>query len=113
MCTRRKSPRSQTLRPGFNCRGGRISRGSPATCGPGADRSRHAAAPSSPARWNEPPAAATCRSSAWRSELIDAMNDLGWDVFSLDHEDGIGQFEVDFNYADMRTMSDRYVFFRM
>jgi glutamine synthetase len=50
---------------------------------------------------------------AWMSELIDAMNDLGWDVYSLDHEDGIGQFEVDFNYADMRTMSDRYVFFRM
>ena len=50
---------------------------------------------------------------AWMSELVDAMNELGWDVYSLDHEDGIGQFEVDFSYADMRTMSDRYVFFRM
>lgn len=49
----------------------------------------------------------------WMSELVDAMNHLGWDVYSLDHEDGIGQFEIDFTYADMRTMSDRFVFFRM
>lgn len=50
---------------------------------------------------------------SWMSELVDAMNGLGWDVYSLDHEDGIGQFEVDFMYADALTMSDRYVFFRM
>lgn len=50
---------------------------------------------------------------SWMSELVDAMNNLGWDVYSLDHEDGIGQFEIDFAYADMRTMSDRFVFFRM
>jgi len=49
----------------------------------------------------------------WMSELVDAMNNLGWDVYSLDHEDGIGQFEIDFAYSDMRTMSDRFVFFRM
>ena len=49
----------------------------------------------------------------WMDELVSAMNDLGWDVYSLDHEDGIGQFEIDFTYADMRTMSDRFVFFRM
>ena len=49
----------------------------------------------------------------WMSELIEAMNDLGWDVYSFDHEDGIGQFEIDFSYADVRTMADRYVFFRM
>ncbi len=49
----------------------------------------------------------------WMDELVSAMNDLGWDVYSFDHEDGIGQFEVDFAYADMRTMSDRFVFFRM
>lgn len=49
----------------------------------------------------------------WMRELVDAMNGLGWDVFSLDHEDGIGQFELDFAYFDMLTMADRYVFFRM
>ena len=29
------------------------------------------------------------------------MNDLGWDVYSFDHEDGIGQVEIDFAYADV------------
>lgn len=49
----------------------------------------------------------------WMGELVDAMNTLGWDVYSFDHEDGIGQFEVDFKYFDARTMADRFVFFRM
>lgn len=49
----------------------------------------------------------------WLSELVDAMNGLGWDVYSFDHEDGIGQVEIDFAYADVRTMADRYVFLRM
>jgi glutamine synthetase len=48
----------------------------------------------------------------WLGELVEAMNDLGWDVYSFDHEDGIGQFEIDFNYADGLTMADRFVFFR-
>jgi glutamine synthetase len=50
---------------------------------------------------------------AWMSELVDAMNGLGWDVYSFDHEDGIGQFEVDFRYFDAMGMADRFVFFRM
>lgn len=49
----------------------------------------------------------------WLTELVDAMNGLGWDVYSFDHEDGIGQVEIDFAYADARTMADRYVFLRM
>ena len=48
----------------------------------------------------------------WIGELVDAMNELGWDVYSFDHEDGIGQFEVDFAYVDAVRMADRYVFFR-
>lgn len=50
--------------------------------------------------------------AGWLTELVDAMNELGWDVYSLDHEDGVGQFEIDFAYADALTMSDRFVFFR-
>jgi glutamine synthetase len=49
----------------------------------------------------------------WLSELVDAMNDLGWDVYSFDHEDGNGQFEIDFAYADAMTTADRFVFLRM
>lgn len=44
--------------------------------------------------------------------LVDCINTLGWDVYSFDHEDANGQFEIDFQYADALTMSDRFVFFR-
>lgn len=49
----------------------------------------------------------------WLAETVDAMNQLGWDVYSFDHEDGIGQFELDFDYASALTMADRYVFLRV
>ncbi len=45
-------------------------------------------------------------------ELVTAMNRLGWDVFSFDHEDAVGQFETDFAYADALVMADRFTFFR-
>jgi glutamine synthetase len=45
-------------------------------------------------------------------ELVQAMNGLGWDVYSFDHEDANGQFETDFMYADALTMADRFTFFR-
>src|SRR6476620_584502 len=45
-------------------------------------------------------------------EIVSAMNELGWDVYSFDHEDGNGQFEFDFRYADALTMCDRYIFWR-
>lgn len=49
----------------------------------------------------------------WMGELITMMNGFGWDVYSFDHEDGIGQFEVDFTYFNMTTMADNFAFFRM
>jgi glutamine synthetase len=45
-------------------------------------------------------------------EIVSAMNALGWDVFSFDHEDSPGQFETDFAYADALVMADRFTFFR-
>jgi glutamine synthetase len=47
------------------------------------------------------------------TELVDAMNNLGWDVYSFDHEDANGQFETDFSYTDAITMADRFTFFRL
>lgn len=47
------------------------------------------------------------------TELVESMNGLGWDVYSFDHEDANGQFEIDFQYTDALTMADRFVFFRM
>ena len=42
-------------------------------------------------------------------ECVSAMNKLGWDVHSFDHEDANGQFEFDFAFADAMTMADRFV----
>jgi glutamine synthetase len=50
---------------------------------------------------------------AWVTEIVEAMNALGWDVYSFDHEDGNGQFETDFAYCDALKMADRLTFFRL
>jgi glutamine synthetase len=44
--------------------------------------------------------------------IATTINELGWDLYSFDHEDGNSQFEFDFKFADGLTMADRYVFFR-
>ncbi|QWA12206.1 type III glutamate--ammonia ligase [Sodalis ligni] len=48
----------------------------------------------------------------WLDTMSRTINDLGWDLYSLDHEDGNSQFEFDFNYADALTSCDRFIFFR-
>ena len=45
-------------------------------------------------------------------KIVSAMNSLGWDVYSFDHEDAQGQFETDFTYCDALKMADRLTFFR-
>jgi aliphatic sulfonates family ABC transporter substrate-binding protein len=52
------------------------------------------------------------RSFPFLDRMVTLMNELGWDVYSFDHEDGNGQFEFDFRHADALTMCDRYVFWR-
>ena len=37
----------------------------------------------------------------WLDEVVGYMNQLGWDVYSFDHEDANSQFEFDFAYADV------------
>ena len=49
----------------------------------------------------------------WIDKVSTTINDLGWDLYSLDHEDANSQFEFDFKYADALTMCDRFIFFRM
>ena len=49
----------------------------------------------------------------WLSEVVGYMNQLGWDVHSFDHEDANSQFEFDFTYADVLTMADRFVLWRL
>ena len=49
---------------------------------------------------------------AWVSKVAKCIEDLGWDLYSFDHEDGNSQFEFDFKYSDALTMCDRLTFFR-
>ena len=51
-------------------------------------------------------------SFGWLDKVASCINDLGWDLYSFDHEDGHSQFEFDFNYADALTTCDRLIFFR-
>ena len=48
----------------------------------------------------------------WLDKVSSTINDLGWDLYSLDHEDANGQYEFDFKYSDALTMCDRFIFFR-
>lgn len=45
-------------------------------------------------------------------ELIQAMQVLGWKPYQTDHEDGNGQFEMNWHYADALTTADRHTFFK-
>jgi len=49
----------------------------------------------------------------WLDTVVGHMNELGWEVHSFDHEDANSQFEFDFAYADVMTMADRFVLWRM
>ncbi len=44
--------------------------------------------------------------------VSDAMNGLGWAPYASDHEDGNGQFEQNFAYADALTTADRVITLR-
>jgi glutamine synthetase len=48
----------------------------------------------------------------WIDRVASTMDDLGWGLYSLDHEDANGQYEFDFHYADALTSADRFIFFR-
>ena len=49
----------------------------------------------------------------WLDEVVGYMNEMGWHVHSFDHEDSNGQYEFDFAYADVLTMCDRFVLWRL
>ncbi len=50
---------------------------------------------------------------AYLQELTHSLNELGWGVYQADHEDGNGQFEVNFKFEDALTTADRITFFKM
>ncbi|MBT5050672.1 MAG: type III glutamate--ammonia ligase [Rhodospirillaceae bacterium] len=46
------------------------------------------------------------------SEICDSMIALGWNPYQNDHEDGNGQFEMNWEYDDCLLTADRHVFFK-
>ncbi|MGO9907195.1 MAG: type III glutamate--ammonia ligase [Solirubrobacteraceae bacterium] len=46
------------------------------------------------------------------SQVSQSVTGLGWDNYATDHEDANGQFEQNFQFADVLTTCDRAVFFR-
>lgn len=49
----------------------------------------------------------------WLDRMATAMDTLGWDLYSFDHEDANGQYEFDFTYSDALTTCDRFTFLRL
>ena len=49
----------------------------------------------------------------WLDKMATTINDLGWDLYSFDHEDANGQYEFDFTYDDALTTCDRFTFLRL
>ncbi len=45
-------------------------------------------------------------------EICDGMLSLGWGAYQNDHEDGNGQFEMNWMYADALITADRQAFFK-
>lgn len=46
------------------------------------------------------------------SEICDGMLSLGWKPYQNDHEDGNGQFEMNWTYDDALVTADRHAFFK-
>ena len=46
------------------------------------------------------------------ASLIKYMQELGWQPYANDHEDGTCQYEVNWTYADALTTADRHTFFK-
>lgn len=55
---------------------------------------------------------ALLRSGHILGELVGTMEQLGWGVSALDHEDANGQFEINFHHADALTTADRFTLLR-
>lgn len=53
------------------------------------------------------------RSRAFLERLVSSLEQVGFDVYQIDHEDANGQFEINYTYSDALTSCDRFVFFRM
>ena len=56
---------------------------------------------------------ATILAEPFLDPMVKYMNQLGWGVYSFDHEGGDGQYEFDFGYRDALRMADQIIVFRL
>lgn len=57
--------------------------------------------------------AALMRSFPVLREICDYLESLGWKPYQIDHEDGTGQFELNWEYDDALITADRHVLFKL
>jgi glutamine synthetase len=55
---------------------------------------------------------ALLRTAPVLKDIVGAMEALGWEVSALDHEDGNGQYEINFGFAEALTTADRFTLLR-
>ena len=55
----------------------------------------------------------TANSMGFLGDLIDTLEELGWGLKDVVAEGGYSQFELDFTYADILQMADRFIFLRI
>lgn len=53
------------------------------------------------------------QAAGYLQEILSGCNQLGWGAYQADHEDGNGQYEINFNFAESKVTADRYTFFKM
>lgn len=56
---------------------------------------------------------ATIQADGFLVPMVEYMNELGWGVYSFDHEGGDGQYEFDFGYTEAVEMCDRMMIFKL
>jgi glutamine synthetase len=55
---------------------------------------------------------ALLRSAPILKEIVSVLQQLGWGVSALDHEDANGQYEINFDYAEALVTADRFTLLR-
>ncbi len=53
------------------------------------------------------------RSRAFLERLVESLQQVGFEIYQIDHEDANGQFEINYKYSDALTSADRFVLLRM
>ncbi|WP_077530961.1 type III glutamate--ammonia ligase [Vreelandella utahensis] len=53
------------------------------------------------------------RARSFLEELVSSLQQVGFEVYQIDHEDANGQFEINYRFSDALTSADRFVLLRM